>query len=51
MIDRAKIVRETRGGCMQDVEVKLSDRVFNALLHKEVLTLSRGSGWYNSGLS
>lgn len=41
LIDRAKIVRETRDGRMQDVEVKLSDWVFNAIRHNEVLTLHR----------
>ena len=41
LIDRAKIVRETREGRMQEVEVRLSDWVFNAIRHKEVLTLSR----------
>lgn len=41
LIDRAKIVRETRDGRMQEVEVKLSDWVFNAIQHQEVLTLHR----------
>ena len=41
MIEHFEIVRETRDGRMQDVEVKLSDWVMNAILHKEVLTLSR----------
>jgi plasmid replication initiation protein len=41
LIDRFEIVRETRDGRMQEVEVKLSDWVFNALQHNEVLTLSR----------
>ena len=41
IIDRAKIVRETRDGRMQEVEVKLSDWVFNAIKAKEVLTLHR----------
>lgn len=41
LIERAKIVRETRDGRMQEVEVKLSDWVFNAIQHKEVLTLHR----------
>lgn len=31
VIDRARIVRETRDGRMQEIEVKLSDWVFNAL--------------------
>ena len=41
LIERAKIVRETREGRMQEVEVKLSDWVFNAIKHQEVLTLHR----------
>ena len=41
IIDRAKIVRETRDGRMQEVEVRLSDWVFNAIAAKEVLTLHR----------
>lgn len=41
LIDRFRIVRETRDGRMQDVEVTLSDWVYNAIQHKEVLTLSR----------
>jgi plasmid replication initiation protein len=41
LIERAKIVRETREGRMQEVEVKLSDWVFNAIRAQEVLTLSR----------
>lgn len=41
IIERAKIVRETRDGRMQEVEVKLSDWVFNAIQHNEVLTLHR----------
>lgn len=41
MIERATIVRETRDGRMQEVELKLSDWVFNAIRHKEVLTLHR----------
>ncbi|RCS42325.1 RepB family plasmid replication initiator protein [Bremerella cremea] len=41
LIERAKIVRETRDGRMQDVEIKLSDWVYAAIEHKEVLTLSR----------
>ncbi|WP_145349479.1 replication initiator protein A [Roseimaritima multifibrata] len=41
LIDQYEIVRETRGGRMQEVEVKLSDWVFNAVEHHEVLTLSR----------
>ena len=41
LIERATIVRETRDGRMQEVELKLSDWVFNAIRHNEVLTLSR----------
>ncbi len=41
IIDRARIVRETRDGRMQEIEVKLSDWVFNAIREKEVLTLNR----------
>ena len=41
LIERAKIVRETREGRMQEVEVKLSDWVFNAIRAQEVLTISR----------
>jgi plasmid replication initiation protein len=41
LIERAKLVRETRDGRMQEVEVKLSDWVFNAIKHQEVLTLHR----------
>ena len=41
LIDRAKLVRETRDGRMQEVEIRLSDWVYNALKHNEVLTLSR----------
>ena len=40
LIERARIVRETRDGRMQEVEVKLSDWVFNAIRAQEVLTLS-----------
>lgn len=41
LIDRATIVRQTRDGRMQDLEVRLSDWVFNAIRHQEVLTLHR----------
>ncbi|GGE28272.1 plasmid replication initiator protein RepA [Gemmobacter megaterium] len=41
LIERARIVRETRDGRMQEVEIKLSDWVFNAIRAHEVLTLSR----------
>jgi len=39
IIDRARIVRETRDGRMQEIEITLSDWVFNAIQHQEVLTL------------
>lgn len=41
LIDRFRIVRETRDGRMQDVEITLSDWVFNAIRGREVLTLHR----------
>lgn len=41
LIERFRIVRESRDGRMQEVEVKLSDWVFNAIRHREVLTLHR----------
>ena len=41
LIERATIVRETRDGRMQEVEIKLSDWVFNAVRSREVLTLHR----------
>jgi len=41
LIDRATIVRETRDGRMLDVEITLSDWVFNAIEGHEVLTLNR----------
>lgn len=41
IIERAKIVRETRDGRMQEIEIKLSDWVFSAIQAKEVLTLHR----------
>lgn len=41
IIDRAKIVKETRDGRMQEVEIQLSEWVFNAIAAKEVLTLHR----------
>ena len=41
LIERARVVRETRDGRMQEIEVKLSDWVFNAIQHHEVLTLHR----------
>lgn len=41
LIESFRIVRETRDGRMQDVEITLSDWVFNAIRHREVLTLHR----------
>jgi plasmid replication initiation protein len=41
IIDRARIVRETRDGRMQEVEITLSDWVFDAIRASEVLTLHR----------
>jgi hypothetical protein len=41
IIDRARIIRETRDGRMQEIEVELSDWVFNAINAQEVLTLHR----------
>lgn len=41
LIDRARIVRGTREGRMQEVEITLSDWVFNAIEANEVLTLHR----------
>ena len=41
LIDRYKIVRKTRDGRMQDVQVTLSDWVFNAIQATEVLTLNK----------
>lgn len=41
LIDRARIVRETREGRMQEVEIDLSEWVFQAVEAQEVLTLDR----------
>lgn len=41
IIDRARIVRQTRDGRMQEIEITLSDWVFNAIRAKEVLTFHR----------
>ena len=41
LIDRYRIVRQTRDERMQEVEIELSQWVFNAIKHKEVLTLHR----------
>lgn len=42
-IDRARIIKETREGRMQEVEITLSDWVFNAINEKggDLLTISR----------
>ena len=41
LIDRFRIVRETREGRMQEVEVELSEWVFSAIKAREVLTIHR----------
>lgn len=41
LINRARIVRETRDGRMHEVEIELSDWVFQAVEAQEVLTLDR----------
>ena len=41
LIDRAKILKETRDGRMIEVEVTLSDWVFNAIEHNDVLTINK----------
>lgn len=41
LVNRARIVRETREGRMQEVEIELSDWVFQAVEAQEVLTLDR----------
>src|SRR5690606_12071912 len=41
IIDRARIIRQTRDGRMQEIEIELSDWVFNAITAQEVLTLHR----------
>lgn len=41
LIDNFSIKRETREGRMQDLEIKLSDWVFNAIEAREVLTLHK----------
>lgn len=41
LIESARIVRQTREGRMQEIEIKLSDWVFNAIRAHEVLTISR----------
>lgn len=41
LVDRARIVKESREGRMQEIEIVLSDWVFQAVEAKEVLTLDR----------
>ncbi|MGV6817727.1 MAG: replication initiator protein A [Thiotrichales bacterium] len=41
LIDRARIIRETREGRMQEVEITLSDWLLNAVKADDVLTLNR----------
>jgi len=41
LIESYEIVRETREGRMQEIEIKLSDWVYNAIRSQEVLTLHR----------
>jgi len=41
LIDSYEIVRKTRDGRMLEVEIKLSDWIFNAIRFKEVLTIHR----------
>lgn len=41
LVNRARVVRETRDGRMQEVEIELSDWVFQAVEAQEVLTLDR----------
>jgi len=48
LIDRFRIVRETRDGRMQDIEVTLSEWVFNAISAREVLTLHRNYSGFGS---
>jgi len=41
LIDRAEVIRETRDGRMQEIEITLSDWVYDAIENNNVLTLSR----------
>ncbi|MEI2802491.1 MAG: replication initiator protein A [Trichococcus flocculiformis] len=41
LVDSAEIVKESRDGRMQEVEIKLSDWVFQAIEAREVLTINR----------
>tara|TARA_R110002153_G_scaffold155395_2_gene307432 strand:+ start:114 stop:1139 length:1026 start_codon:yes stop_codon:yes gene_type:complete len=40
LVDKADVVRETRDGRMQEIEITLSDWVFDAIENNHVLTLS-----------
>lgn len=40
LVDKAEVVRETRDGRMQEIEITLSDWVFDAIENNHVLTLS-----------
>ena len=40
LVDKAEVVRETREGRMQEIEITLSDWVFDAIENNHVLTLS-----------
>jgi plasmid replication initiation protein len=41
LIEKAKIIRQTRSGRMSEIEVKLSDWLYRVIQGSEVLTLSR----------
>jgi plasmid replication initiation protein len=41
LIEKAKVIRQTRSGRMSEIEVKLSDWVYRIIEGSEVLTLSR----------
>jgi plasmid replication initiation protein len=41
LVDKATATRETRDGRMQDIEITLSDWIFDAIENQHVLTLSR----------
>jgi len=41
LIEKAKVIRQTRSGRMSEIEVKLSDWVYRIIQGSEVLTLSR----------
>lgn len=42
LIDSWKVIRNTKSERMSEIQISLSDWVFNAVLGREVLTLSRG---------